>query len=92
MTNLISSVFAIDVDGEPTVIFLASRRSLAVRRGFERTQFHTADGTPLASAASELWPRIASPRDRQVGRYRAAVGGEPDALEWVYLVELDETG
>jgi hypothetical protein len=90
------SIFTIDVDGRPTVVFAASSwqeaRELSREEWFRADlSFQMSTGSPLASRKSKFRPRFASPDESaKFERYRMTRDGQPDDLELVYLVPLDE--
>jgi hypothetical protein len=93
-----SRIYTIDVDGKAVVCFPAD--SWLEARELAREKWLRADlaarrsaGEPLGRQTSKLRPRFATPEEIiMFERHRAVLGRQPDDLELVYLVELDNDG
>jgi hypothetical protein len=97
MSGLISSVFAIDVDGKPTVVLLATRWREAqelIREEWFLAELRVlkSNGAPLAIKTSKLKSRYARPEEIEAFERERSKHDRTadDDLELVYLVQIDE--
>jgi hypothetical protein len=90
-------VFAIDIDGRPTLAFEAKNvreASELCKEGWLRTDLSvlTSNGIPLCTAAAKLTVRRATVSETQVYRDADREAQAADDLLLAYLVELDGSG
>ena len=98
MAFVLRRVFALDVDGRPTLAFEARNHSEAqelCREAWLRADLtsHKSNGVPLYGAKSKLSVRLAEAEEAVLfgGAAKAATESSDD-LVLVYLVELDSPG
>ena len=94
MSSPLGIVFAMDIDGRPTLAFEAKNvreASELCKEGWLRADLSTltSNGIPLCTAASKLTVRRATETETQVYRDADREAQAADDLLLAYLVELD---
>ena len=97
MSSTVGTVFAMDIDGKPTLAFEAKslrEASELCKEDWLRADLSvlTSNGIPLCTAVAKLTVRRATETERQVYRGADAEAQAPDDLLLAYLVELDGPG
>jgi hypothetical protein len=94
MASLLTSIFAVEVDGKPTIAFEAKNlreASELCKQDWLRIDLGglKSNGIPLCSATAKLKVRMATELEAQIYRDAERDVQASDDLMLVYLVELD---
>jgi hypothetical protein len=93
----LTSIFALEIDGKPTVAFEAKNHREAselCKEEWLRADLSVlnSNGVPLCTAAAKLKVRIANEIEAQIYREAERTVQAPEDLVLAYLMELDEVG
>ena len=97
MSSTVGTVFAMDIDGKPTLAFEAKNlreASELCKEDWLRADLIalTSNGVPLCTAAAKLTVRRATENESQFYQGADQEAEAPDDLLLVYLVKLDGPG